>query len=360
LTEKWPGESQKFLQENGEKLQGKKALVTGGASFIGSHLVEALLDNGCEVLVIDDLSSGSLENLPTEHPLFTFEKNNILHIKNMEMKMQDKNFVFHLAAIHGGRGFIETQQQLILQNIGIDNLVFNEAVKMGVDRIIYASSACAYPINQQESIKNLNLLSESNSGKIINNNANPDGVYGWAKLVGEFQLENYVTQGKSSGVAARIFTAYGPRENESHAAIALISKALLNMNPYQIWGNGTQTRNFTFVTDTVCGLIGAAMLETNANFEILNIGTNQHNSVMDFVNKIFENLNLDLPNFDFQIDKPTGVASRASDNSKILKSLRWEPSVNLENGINNTIDWYVNKPDRPKSIEELNLILNSR
>jgi UDP-glucose 4-epimerase len=360
LTSKWPEESKEFLELVSTQLEGKSALVTGGASFIGSHLVEALLDSGCKVRVIDDLSSGSRDYLPINHKNLRFEEIDILSDLQFERHLFEVNYVFHLAAIHGGRGFIEAQPLHILRNIGIDNKVFEYSVKARVDRIVYASSACAYNIDQQASQTDLKLLSEYNAGKIMDHNSNPDGTYGWTKLLGEFQLESFVCTQRTTGIAARIFTAYGPRENESHAAIALIAKALLGMNPYKIWGNGMQTRNFTYVSDTVCGLIGAALYEPDEKFDILNVGTDQHSTVLEFTDKIFQILKLEVPEFAFQLDKPAGVASRASNNEKVQKLLGWSPSIKIESGIERTIFWYQNQKNRPRSIEELEQLLEVR
>jgi len=360
LTLKWPQESKKFLQSVESKFGTKKVVVTGGASFIGSHLVEALLDLDCEVWVVDDLSSGSLDFLPIGHPNLHFLEGNVLTQGKWLQSLENIDFLFHLAAIHGGRGFIESRQHWILQNIRIDNQVFDAATLAGVKRIVYASSACAYPVSQQESEQHRNLLLEQNEGSIRGNKADPDGVYGWTKLLGECQLEMYAQSTYSEAVAARIFTAYGPRENESHAAIALIAKALLKMNPYQIWGNGLQTRNFTYVTDTVCGLLAAAIIPLESKFDILNVGTDQHHTVLDFVNAVFEVLSDEIPPLEFLLSKPTGVASRASNNNKIRKTADWEPSVGLKDGIERTIFWYQNSSNHPKTLEDLQKVLESR
>src|SRR5205807_6332468 len=109
-----------------------------------------------------------------------------------------------------------------------------------------------------------------------------DGAYGWTKLMGEYQLAQFVLQHRFKGASARIFTAYGERENESHAAIALIAKALLRIDPYPIWGDGLQTRNFTYVQDTVEGLLRLGALDDDEPFRAVNVGSSTHNTVLEF------------------------------------------------------------------------------
>jgi UDP-glucose 4-epimerase len=181
-----------------------------------------------------------------------------------------------------------------------------------------------------------------------------DGVYGWTKLIGEYQLENSVQDSKVVGRSARIFTAYGERENESHAAIALISKALLGANPFPIWGNGQQTRNFTYVSDTVTGLLllGASQ-KSGKQFESFNIGNSTHTRVIEFVNEIFAQLKVEAPTYKFELDKPMGVASRASQNDKMKEFFNWEPNVDISQGIERTMSWYRKLEDRPQSLAAL-------
>jgi len=127
----------------------KNVLITGGASFIGSHLSELLLSYGANVTVIDNLSSGTVENL----------NNSINHLKLIENDVRDssktkkyyKNIdvVFNLAAQHGGRGFIETHPVECLNNMLLDNIVFDNCIENNISHIVHASSACVYPINLQ-------------------------------------------------------------------------------------------------------------------------------------------------------------------------------------------------------------------
>ena len=265
-----------------------------------------------------------------------------------------------MAAIHGGRGFIEKYPQLIFKNLGIDTKVFQSCVDSGVKRVVHASSACAYPTAQQSLIGSSHFLSELDPGSMQQEGAFPDGTYGWTKLIGEYQLKGILEGTKTSGRSARIFTAYGERENESHAAIALIAKALLNLDPYIIWGTGLQTRNFTYVADTVMGLLLCGADTTNKNFDIINVGTSEHISLNDFVEEIFEIINWHPKEIRFDIEKPQGVASRASNNESILEKFNWEPSITIREGLERTVDWYRKNPKRPNSIGELENLLESR
>jgi nucleoside-diphosphate-sugar epimerase len=316
---------------------GKKVLITGGASFIGSHLSELLLANGAKITVADDFSSGRPENLASIRSDI-----NVLHVdlrdtESAQAATRSQEIVFHLAAAHGGRGFIDTHPVECVANMALDHQVFAAAATSGVEKIIHASSACVYPTNLQASTTELNFLSEAQANFDSPGGAFSDGEYGWAKLMGELQLRAFTKQFPIDGVACRIFTAYGERENESHAVVALIAKALARLDPYPIWGDGQQTRNFTYVGDTVRGLALAG--SSLSGFEVLNVGSSSHDPVLKLCEAIFEILGWRPNEFDFQLDKPVGVLSRASDNSKILSVTGWEPATSLLEGVARTIDY---------------------
>jgi UDP-glucose 4-epimerase len=333
--------------------------VTGGASFIGSNLVDLLLKFGAMVTVIDDFSSGRLENL-SENSKLNLITGDLRNQEFANKVLEGAEIVFHLAAVHGGRGFIETFRKEMLVNLVIDNNVFLAGVNHKVKMMVHASSACAYPITLQEDEKDRHLLEEHEASMASPETSFPDGVYGWTKLIGEYQLENYASSSGMKGRSARIFTAYGERENESHAAIALIAKALLGADPYPIWGNGDQTRNFTHVIDTALGLLFLGVGDSDLAFDVFNIGTSVHIKVIDFVNEIFQQLNWKPQNINFQLDKPIGVASRASNNKKIKSTFGWEPSISISDGIQRTISWYASLTNRPKNLLELEERLSSR
>ena len=275
------------------------------------------------------------------------------------MKITGFEIVFHLAAIHGGRGFIETYKQDMFVNLVLDNNVFSSASRNGAKMIVHASSACAYPITLQEHQEDRHLLQEDEASMDRPETSFADGVYGWTKLIGEYQLQNHCTQ-FTKGRAARIFTAYGEKENESHAAIALIAKCLFRADPFPIWGNGQQTRNFTYVADTALGLILLGSDQSGLEFDVFNIGTSTHIKVIDFVEEIFRQINWRPTLIDYQLDRPTGVASRASNNEKIQEAFGWEPSLGISLGIQRTIQWYSQLENKPQSLAELEKILASR
>ena len=344
-----------------KSFRNKKCVVTGGASFIGSHLVDSLISMESFVTVIDDFSSGKINNLNSSFNnsnLILIEKD-ITLIEDLDKEFSGADFVFNLAAIHGGRCFIESQGKLMLKNLYIDQKVFQSAINEKVKVIIHASSACSYPINFQSSSSSRNLLSENLANFEIPGGAFPDGIYGWTKLMGEFQLKTLTEKTATKGRSARIFTDNGPRENESHAAIALISKAILRMDPFEIWGDGNQTRNFTFVADTVSGLLFAAA-DPSEDYYAFNIGTSDHIQVNNFVEEIFSIVGRQPQVIHRDINKPAGVASRASNNDFVFKKFGWQPSININEGIKETYSWYLNYRDRAKDLNQLISRLNSR
>lgn len=322
-------------------------LVTGGASFIGSHLVDSLLKKGANVKVADDFSSGKLSNL--EYPLKKVASNawsyDSLSVYRGDLKdkpftkfmLEDVEVVFHLAALHGGRGYIHTHPAQCCTNMILDQLVFEETQKAGVDRICFASSACVYPAYLQEETGSNYLLKEEDADPFVRDKAFADLEYGWAKLMGEMALKAYHRQFGMKTSSVRIFTAYGPRENETHAIIALIAKAFINMDPYVIWGTGKQDRNFTYVQDIVDFLVLAA--EKIEDGSPVNAGRDDRITIDQAADIIFDIIEWRPRKIVHDLSKPQGVASRAADLSKARK-LIGEPKVSYREGFEKTIKWY--------------------
>jgi UDP-glucose 4-epimerase len=318
---------------------GRRILITGGASFIGSHLAEVLVDAGANVTVADDLSSGRLEHLAAVASKLIFRRGDLRNPDFASATAESQEIVFHLAASHGGRGYIETHPVECTNNMLLDHTVFAAAAAANVKKIVYASSACVYPTNLQGDASSRLLLKEIDANFEEPAKAFADGEYGWAKLMGELQLRAFWKQFSVSGIACRIFTAYGERENESHAVIALIAKAAVRMDPFPIWGDGLQTRNFTYVEDTVTGLaLCGAILD---GFQVMNIGGETHYTVMELVREIFRSMNWQPRRIERQLDMPVGVKSRAADVTQCRERLGWSPSCSLAYGVNRTVNWYV-------------------
>ncbi len=337
--------------------EGRPTLVTGGASFIGSHLVELLVASGANVRVADDLSSGRLANLEAVRPAIEFLELDLRRPENARRAAEGASVVFHLAACHGGRGYIETHPVECSANMALDQTVFSEAVAAGARTLVFASSACVYPTNLQESADDRRLLVEGDAGFEEPGKAFADGEYGWAKLMGELQLRAFAKQYGVDAVACRIFTAYGERENESHAVIALIAKAAARLDPFPIWGDGTQTRNFTYVADTVTGLALAAASLTG--FAVVNVGSSRHHTVLELLEEIFAAVGWRPSAILRELDRPVGVKSRAADNALSRARLGWEPEVSLEEGVARTARWYLSTTS-PQRLARLEALLMER
>ena len=319
---------------------GQRILVTGAASFIGSHLSELLVRSGGKVTAADDLSSGKRENLDAIASNINFLKGDLRQTDFAAAATDGQEAVFHLAASHGGRGYIDTHPIECTNNMLLDHVVFAAAADAGVRKIVHASSACTYPTNLQADESSRLLLKESDANFDDPGKAFADGEYGWAKLMGELQLRAFCKQKGISGVACRIFTAYGERENESHAVIALIAKAAARLDPFPIWGDGLQTRNFTYVQDTVTGLaLSGAVLE---GFDVINVGTDTHHTILELLEQIFGFVGWRPKTIERQLDKPVGVKSRAADVTKCRERLGWVPSCSLREGVERTTAWYLN------------------
>lgn len=338
---------------------GVRVLVTGGASFIGSHLVDKLVSLGAVVRVADDLSSGKMENLRDSLSRIEFREGNLRDRKFTQEVLKGEEVVFHLAACHGGRGFIDTHPADCASNLVLDGIVFDEAWRAKVERICFASSACVYPVRLQEKpTGNVVYLREEWADPFKEGCAGSDGEYGWAKLMGEMALRAYWKQYGMKSVSCRLFTAYGERENETHAVIAFIAKAFVKMDPYEIWGDGQQDRNFTYVGDIVQGMIHAA--EKIEDASAVNIGTAEHIKIIDAVKLTFAQTGFTPRSIAYDTSKPVGVFSRAADLTRTRERLNWEPRTSIEEGLQRTIRWYYATRRVEEVASKLGVLLTER
>src|SRR3984885_1164889 len=335
--------------------EGKRVLVTGGASFIGSHLVDALLERGANVRVVDDLTSGKIENL--SH----YRKNDHLHFRDADLRepgvartaMAGIDVVFHLAADHGGRGYVDLHQAGPASNLFLDGVVFWEAVRAGVHKIVYASSGCVYPNNMQTDPQKMIYLREED----VKPPHDADNMYGWAKLMAELTLQAYHREHKLGAASCRYFTVYGPRGVENHAVIAMIARAFVGQNPFEVWGDGNQIRNWTYVDDIVSGTILAA--EKIDDGTPVNLGTTERVRVIDAARMVLE-FSGHKPEIRLRPDMPTGPVNRVADNKLAKKLLGWEPKMAFRDGWRQTMNWYAATHQQEKVRGVLEKMLTAR
>ena len=319
--------------------------------------------------VADNFSSGSLGHLQ-HHGLqegssgvwragaLAVHRGDMSDIEFVRRVMRGQDVVFHLAAAHGGRGYIESHPAECCSNMVLDQLALRVAYEEGVERFCFASSACVYPRNLQQAEGSNYLLQEEDADPFVQDRAFADLEYGWAKLMGEMALRAYHRQYGMKTSAARIFTAYGPRENETHAIIALIAKAFVRRDPYPIWGSGKQDRNFTYVQDIVDGILRVSEMVEDGS--AINIGRDDRITIQQAADLVFEIMSWRPKVIDYDLSRPVGVASRAADLSHAREVLSWEPQVSYRDGLARTIDWYVSEKDPEDVARRLEHLLTER
>ena len=333
----------------------QRVLVTGGASFIGSHLVDALVVRGAQVSVVDNLSSGKIDNIRghLDAGRITFGREDLLDPGVAERVVAGAHVVFHLAADHGGRGYVDLHQAACASNLTLDGAVFRACRNNGVAKVVYASSGCVYPNFLQNNVDELLYLSEERVGPPFD----ADNMYGWAKLMGEMTLRAYRADYGMEAVSCRYFTVYGERGHENHAVIAMIARAFIGEDPYVVWGNGEQIRNWTHVSDIVEGTILAA--EKIGDGSAVNLGTMERTRVIDAVREVLRYTGHQAK-LEFHPEMPTGPLNRVADNSLARRLLGWEPKVAFMDGLHRTIDWYFSSKERDAVRSMLGHILTER
>ena len=270
-----------------------------------------------------------------------------------EAAVRDMDVVFHIAADHGGRGYIDLHQVNCATNLVLDGQVFRCAEQAGVDKVVFASSGCVYPEDIQDDPEELLYLTED----LVTPPYNADNLYGWAKLMGELTLRAYAAEERMRTASVRYFTAYGPRCPESHAVMAMIARAFSGQDPFEIWGTGQQVRNWTHVSDIVEGTIRAA--ERIDDGTPVNVGTMERTKVVDCAREVLAYMGRD-PELVFDPSKPTGPYNRVCDLSRCRELLEWEPQTAFRDGLHATIDDYIATHDPDVVRDSLDHLLTER
>lgn len=335
--------------------KGTRVLVTGGASFIGSALTDALVDRGARVRVVDNLSSGKLENIQhhVDAGRVEFLHEDLLHHGVAPKSVEGQEVVFHLAADHGGRGYVDLHQVACSTNLILDGLLFHACNKAHVQKVVYASSGCVYANFMQTDPKEILYLTEDKAGPPYD----ADNMYGWAKLMAEMTLKAYYNERGMKSASCRYFTVYGERGHENHAVIAMIARAFIKQDPFVVWGNGEQIRNWTYVGDIVSGTIRAA--EVIEDGTPVNLGTMERTSVLNAAREVMSYTGYKA-RFEFHPEMPTGPMNRVAENSLAKRLLGWEPQVKFIDGLHRTIDWYFKTKKRDEVAKILGPMLTER
>ncbi len=314
----------------------KTILVTGGASFISSHLIDHLVEKGARrIRVIDDLSSGRRQNIQQHIDAGRVEmiEADLLQPGVAQRAVAGMQVVFHLAAIHGGRGFVDLHQAACAQNLAMDGMLVKAAYDAKVEKFVFASSGCIYPNYLQSDVDKELYLKEEMAGPPYE----ADNMYGWAKLMTEMTLAAYHRDFGFKSASCRFFTVYGERGVENHAVIAMIARAFVRQNPFEVWGDGTQIRNWTYVGDIVRGMVLAA--EKIDDGTAVNLGTEERTRVIEAVREVLRYTGQQAE-IRFLPHMPTGPLNRVASNRLAAQLLGWEPKVRFMDGLHRTIDWY--------------------
>jgi UDP-glucose 4-epimerase len=307
-----------------------KALVTGGCGFIGSHLSEMLLAEGHEVIIIDNLACGRIENLSS------FRDNNNYKYYNLDIRdrasieplFADIDWVFHMAGLADIVPSIEHPDDYYTTNVTGTLNVLQSALKARVKRVVYAASSSSYGIPESFPTSEESMI-------------NPQYPYALTKYMGEELVLHWSRIYKLSAISLRLFNVYGPRSRTTGAYGAVFGVFLaqkLAGKPYTVVGDGQQTRDFTYVTDVAAAFIAAAISDVAG--EAINVGSGNHYSV-NYLVSLLGGPVVHIPK------RPAEPDCTFADTKKIKQLLNWKSTVSLEEGVRNMINCIDNWKDAP-------------
>lgn len=317
-----------------------KCLVTGGAGFIGSHLCELLLEQGHEVVALDNLVNGQMSNLASfqSHPCFKFEKMDVRNRDNcLALVDQQFDWIFHLAALADIVPSIESPDEYYDINVSGTFNLLELGKKSGVRKFLYAASSSCYGL--------VDKFPTSEEAKI-----SPEYPYALTKYLGEELVMHWHKVYRLPALSLRLFNVYGPRSrtNGTYGAVFGVFLAQkLNHKPFTVVGDGTQTRDFTYVTDVARAFYQAALSDKEG--QIYNIGSGNHYSVNRLV-ELLEGEVVYIPK------RPGEPDCTFADTSKIQSEIGWSAQVSFEEGVKSILankDYWKNAPVwEPESIEK--------
>jgi UDP-glucose 4-epimerase len=311
-------------------MKGKQIIVTGGAGFIGSNLVRALVKNN-EVVVIDDLSTGDLKNIieliHTQE--IKFVEGSITDLALLKKNFKDIDYVFHEAAIPSVPRSVKDPIKSHLVNANGTLNVLLAARDNEVEKVVYASSSSAY--GETPVLPKREDMAPS-----------PLSPYAVSKLMGEYYCKVFAEVYDLSTVSLRYFNVYGPRQDplSEYAAVVprFITRIIKGESPI-IYGDGSQTRDFTYVNDVVHANIKAA--ESKAQ-DVFNISFGKKISINELARLLMEIMEKNVEII-HDNPRPGDIKDSCADISRAKKYFNYNPTFNLEKGLRETIAWFQNK-----------------
>lgn len=303
-------------------------LITGGAGFIGSHIATALMERGEKVRVLDNLSTGKIENLASLEGKFEFIQGDIADPDIVATAMRGVEVVFHQAALASVPMSLENPLATNRACVTGTVTVLKGAVDAKVRRLVYAASSSAYGDQPTSSKRETDL-------------PQPLSPYAAAKLAGEYYLQAFYHSFGLETVGLRYFNVFGPRQDPDSpysAVIPIFVTRLLSGKPPVIYGDGLQSRDFTFVTNVVKGNLLASEKKGVAG-RIINLADGRQTTLLRLIELLNEMLGTQTK-IDFQPARIGDVRESLADISLARKLLDYQPQVNLEEGLKQTIDYY--------------------
>ncbi len=329
--------------------QGLPVCVTGGAGFIGGHLVDALISLGASITVLDDLSNSTLEHLGSlielEPRRVRFVHGSVLDDDAVREAVRGEatgspfessaKLVFHLGAVGSVPRSIKEPQRTWSVNSTGTLRVLEAARESKVGRVIYAASSSAY--GEQRGSAGADGLAKVETQAPL-----PMSPYAASKLAGEHLMTAYASSYEISTVSLRLFNVFGPRQpadSAYSAVIAAMTKRILDGQPPLIYGDGRQTRDFTPVSNAVLALLQAGAIEKNLRGETINIGTGKRASVLELAELIAKACGVSEVRPVFDPARAGDVRDSLADLTKAREVLNFTPITTLEEGIAETVAW---------------------
>jgi nucleoside-diphosphate-sugar epimerase len=312
--------------------RGRRVCVTGGAGFIGSHLADALAECDAEVRIIDDLSNGRESNLAGITDRVRFVRGSILDEAALKEATEGAEIIFHLAAVASVPRSVK-EPALYAQVNAMGTLRVLEAARAaGAQRIIYAASSSAYGDQ-----------ADAGGPRLETAPANPQSPYAAAKCAGEHMLRAYAHCFDLACISLRYFNIFGPRQRPDSpyaAVIPLFTRALLEGRRPVVYGDGRQTRDFTYVANAVHAnlLAGAASRELRG--EVVNIACGRSASVLDLLEGIARRLGVEA-RCEFADERIGEVKHSLASIGAARRLIGYEPIVHFEEGLKETVGYYL-------------------